>query len=145
MRARCHLIASGRVIGEARGGGGAMDEDISALLEELSHDATISDQAQAVAARASAHFLAAAYQRLAFAAVFHGSSLQLPGGAAATIEATARLPRAALATSLAPDGVTIFKPLEVVAGWVEILLPSLRRVVGAPERGEEGGPADHGL
>ena len=87
-----------------------------ALLEELSHDATISDQAQAVAARASAHFLAAAYQRLAFAAVFHGSSLHLPGGAAATIEATARLPRAALATSLAPDGVTIFKPLEVVSG-----------------------------
>lgn len=38
MRARCHLIASGRVIGEARGGGGAMDEDISALLAQLSDD-----------------------------------------------------------------------------------------------------------
>ena len=102
-----------------------------ALLEELSHDATISDQAQAVARAASAHFLAAAYQRLAFAAVFHGSSLHLPDGAAATIEATARLPRAALATSLAPDGVSVFKPIEVVAGCVEILLPSLRRLVGA--------------
>eukprot|EP01043_Picozoa_sp_COSAG02_P013675 COSAG02_NODE_551_length_20435_cov_27.974380_4_plen_607_part_00 len=103
------------------------------LLQELERDTSISEDARKVAAGATWCFLTAAYQRLAFAATFtqKSAALHLRGGAAATIDATARLPRAGNCSWLRADGTTLFEDIEMTAGWVEVLGPSLRRLVEA--------------
>ncbi len=103
------------------------------LLHELERDCSISDDARKVAAGAAWCFLTAAYQRLAFAATFtqKSAALHLRGGTAATIDATARLPRAGNCSWLQADGATLFEDIEMTSGWVEVLGPSLRWLVGA--------------
>lgn len=103
------------------------------LLHELQRDTSISDSARKVAANAAWCFLTAAYQRLAFAAIFTPTfpSLRLRGGTSATIDTIARLPRAGNRSWIRADGKTFFEDIETSPGWVEILGPSLRRLVGA--------------
>ena len=102
------------------------------LLQELAVDCDISEEAKLVASKAAAHFVTAAYQRLAFAAIFQsGSASHVAGGVAAAIDESARLPRAGGEEVLRKDDVTVFEDVDVAAGWVEVLLPSLRSLVGA--------------
>jgi hypothetical protein len=103
------------------------------LLRELARDISISEDARKVAADASWCFLTGAYQRLAFAVIFaqQSASLRLPGGTAAIIDATARLPRAGNYSWLKADGVTLLEDIEMNLGWVEVFGASLRRLAGA--------------
>jgi hypothetical protein len=147
-------VSSSRLPASARGG---------TLLSELAADKDISEDARAVAADAVWHYLTAAYQRLAFATIFHGGEdaststrpnaaaagagagagggdrergaalapLHVRGGVAETIDVTARLPRAGERLWLSADDLTVFDDVEIVAGWVEVLLPCLSSLVGA--------------
>ena len=81
------------------------------MLAVVGEDPSITQAARACAHDALAHYVAAAYQRLALACIFHSTGnrtsrqLYLQGGVTDTIVSTTRLPRVGRAvTVLVPGG-----------------------------------------